>query len=70
MFENLPKNFRVEPVYGSNVGSNCAPSSYLKKILSTRNCGICSSTTCRRVQLETGFGISSIAGTISSQQFS
>jgi len=33
MFENIPKDFRVEPAYGSNVGSNRAPSSYLKKPL-------------------------------------
>jgi len=30
MFENFPKDFKVEPAYGSNVSSNCALSSYLK----------------------------------------
>jgi len=30
MFENLLKDFRAEPAYGSNVSSNCALSSYLK----------------------------------------
>jgi len=33
MFENLAKDFRVEPAYESNISSNCALSSYLKKPL-------------------------------------
>ena len=45
MFENLLKEFRVEPAYGSNIGTYKLELCILsEKPLATRSCNISSST--------------------------